>query len=65
MKWGDLEKEEKDYYRELVSDYTKKVGRFGKQFTPKEPCEVTKEHIKKLYKKASAYFNTDEPNIIF
>jgi len=56
MYWNELSKDEKDYFRSLVKDYWKEVL----NFKISNLAEVSKDNVKKYWKGASAYFNTDD-----
>jgi len=54
IKWSETTEEVKEYYRDLVADYLDEVMYW---FEP--GVEITKEDVKKYWKSASGYFNTD------
>jgi len=54
MKWSELDGKEKNYYRDLVADY------LDETINGVRPRGITKEDVKKYWKRASGYFNTDD-----
>lgn len=57
MYWSELSKDEKDYFRSLITDYWRETKDLS---IPDDPPEVTKDDVEKYWKDASAYFNTDD-----
>ena len=54
MKWSETTEKEKEYYRNLVADY------LDETINGVRPRGITKEDVEKYWKRASAYFNTDD-----
>ena len=57
MYWNELSKDEKDYFRNLVTDYWKETMDLQNSL---DLPEVSKGSVKKYWEDASAYYNTDD-----
>ena len=54
IKWNEASEEVKKWYRNLVADYLDETRDRVDPYV-----EITKDDIKKCWKEASGYFNTD------